>query len=349
MTRVPPALSAFAGRLLLHKARTARSAKSGLSLLTSVAIVGCDGPQSALVTAGKDAEAIAHLFTVMAVGAAIVWVSVVAIAIYAIRTRRESHSQREVNLLIIGGGVAVPTVVLGALLAYGLPVLPAVLTPAPEGNLRIHVTGKQWWWRVEYMTAAGTVETANELRLPVGQRVELLLSSPDVIHSFWVPSIAGKMDMIPGRLTRLALEPTRTGTFRGTCAEYCGASHALMAFLVVVTEPREFDAWLEAQGQPAQAAQDALSARGEVAFVANGCTACHTIRGTTAAGRIGPDLTHVGSRLRLGAGTLPNEPAAFVRWIGQTDRIKPGVHMPAFRALSGDDLLALAAYLDGLQ
>jgi cytochrome c oxidase subunit 2 len=164
-----------------------------------------------------------------------------------------------------------------------------------------------------------------------------------------VPSIAGKMDMIPGRVTRLALEPTRTGVFRGACAEYCGASHALMAFLVVVTEPSEFEAWLEAQAQPAQASQDALAARGQTAFVANGCTACHTIRGTSVAGQIGPDLTHVGSRLRIGAGTLPNEPDALVRWIGQTDRIKPGVHMPAFRALAADDLSALAAYLDSLR
>jgi cytochrome c oxidase subunit 2 len=157
------------------------------------------------------------------------------------------------------------------------------------------------------------------------------------------------MDMIPGRVTRLALEPTRTGTFRGACAEYCGASHALMAFLVVVVEPGEFDAWLEAQSRPAQAAQDSMRARGETAFIANGCTACHTIRGTAAVGQIGPDLTHVGGRLRLGAGTLPNDPDAFARWIGQTDRIKPGAHMPAFRALSRDDLSALAAYLDGLQ
>src|SRR5688572_9755426 len=219
-------------------------------------------PQSALDIAGRDAERIGHLFTVMAVGALIVWIAVVVIAVYTIRVRGP-HSKRTANFLILGGGVGLPTVVLGALLAYGLPVLPEVLTPAPDGALRIHVTGKQWWWRVQYMTAAGTVETANELRLPVGQRLELQLSSPDVIHSFWVPSIAGKMDMIPGRVTRLALEPTRTGMFRGACAEYCGTSHALMAFHVIVLEPGEFEAWLEAQSRPAQAAQDSTRARGE--------------------------------------------------------------------------------------
>jgi len=304
--------------------------------------------QSALITAGRDAEQIAELFTVMAVGTVLIWVAVVAIAVYAIRVR-EPHSERGANLLILGGGVALPTVVLGALLLYGLPVLPAVLAPGAEGGLRIRVTGKQWWWRVQYMTSTGAIETANELRLPVGERIELQLDSPDVIHSFWVPSIAGKMDMIPGRVTRLALEPTRTGIFRGACAEYCGASHAFMAFLVIVIEANDFRAWLDAQGRPAEDPSNMLAARGQEAFVANGCTACHTIRGMSAIGRIGPDLTHVGSRLRLAAGTLPNEPEAFANWIGQTRRIKPGVHMPAFRAIAADELNALAAFLDSLQ
>jgi cytochrome c oxidase subunit 2 len=308
----------------------------------------CSGPQSALVPAGRDAALIADLLWVMIVGALFVWIAVVAIAIYTIRVV-ESHSQRTAALLILGGGVAVPTIVLGALIAYGMPLLPRVLTVGADRGMSIHITGKQWWWRVQYRTPYGLTETANELRLPVGERVELLLSSPDVIHSFWVPSLAGKMDMIPGRLTRLALEPTRTGTFRGTCAEYCGASHALMAFSVVVMEPQAFRAWLEAQGRPAQSPTAALAVRGEAAFMANGCTACHTIRGTRAAGVIGPDLTHVGSRGRIAADTLPNDAASLVQWIGQTDRIKPGAHMPAFRMLGTDDLSALAAYLGGLQ
>ena len=316
------------------------------------AVVGglsaCSGPQSALIPAGRDAALIAELFNVMTVGALTVWAAVVAIAIYTIRVG-ESHSQRAANLLIIGGGVVAPTIVLGALIAYGMPLVPTVLTVGTESGISIHITAKQWWWRVQYGTPDGFIETANEIRLPVGERVELLLSSPDVIHSFWVPSLAGKMDMIPGRLTRLALEPTQIGTFRGTCAEYCGASHALMAFSVVVMEPGAFRAWLESQGRPAQSPTDELAVRGEAAFMANGCTACHMIRGTPAAGVIGPDLTHVGSRGRIAADTLPNDPAALVRWIGQTDRIKPGAHMPAFRMLGTDDLSALAAYLDGLQ
>jgi cytochrome c oxidase subunit 2 len=304
--------------------------------------------QSTFVTAGRDAADIAQLYYVMAVGTAIVWVAVVALSIYVIRSR-QSHSHLTANLLIIGGGVAGPTIVLAALIAYGMPMVPAVLAGAPAGSEEIHVTAKQWWWRVTYQTPAGPIDTANELRLPVGQRVELRLTSPDVIHSFWVPSLAGKMDMIPGRLTRLALEPTQIGTFRGVCAEYCGASHALMAFTVVVMERADFRAWLEQQALPASSPAGGPAARGEAAFLANGCGACHTIRGTPAAARIGPDLTHVGSRARIAAGALPNEPAARARWIRETGLIKPAAHMPAFRGLGTEELAAIATYLGGLQ
>jgi cytochrome c oxidase subunit 2 len=157
------------------------------------------------------------------------------------------------------------------------------------------------------------------------------------------------MDMIPGRVTRLALEPTRAGTFRGTCAEYCGASHARMAFSVVVMEASAFRAWLDAQARPASPDSDAATAQGRAAFIANGCTACHTIRGTTAAGRIGPDLTHVGSRRRVAAETLPNDPAALARWIRESAHLKPGSRMPAFRSVPADELSALAAYLTSLK
>jgi cytochrome c oxidase subunit II len=268
--------------------------------------------------------------------------------VYAIRVR-ESHSQRAAKLLIIGGGVAAPALVLGALIAYGMPIVPTVLMLPAQQELTIHVTAKQWWWRIEYRTPAGTIDTANELRLPVGQRVELQLVSPDVIHSFWVPPLAGKMDMIPGRLTRLALEPTQTGTFRGVCAEFCGASHALMAFSVVVMQPPDFRVWLETQARPAASPNDPVAVRGQASFIANGCSACHTIRGTAAAGRVGPDLTHVRSRRRIAAETLPNEPNTLVQWIGNAERFKPGVHMPAFRTLPATELSALAAYLSTLQ
>jgi cytochrome c oxidase subunit 2 len=212
------------------------------------------------------------------------------------------------------------------------------------------VDGEQWWWRVRYPTPdGGHVELANEIRLPVGERVTVQLASDNVIHSFWIPSLAGKIDMIPGRRTHVSLEPTRTGVFRGVCAEYCGTAHALMAFPVVVMERAAFDAWLAAEARPAQPPAGVDAQRGLDAFAESGCGACHTVRGTPAAGVVGPDLTHVGSRSTLGAATLPNDPRHLAAWLTDPSRHKPGVQMPAFGMLGGGRLEALAAYLRELK
>ena len=316
---------------------------------------GCGGEQSALDPAGRGAERIADLFWWMAAGATVIWLLVIALALYAGRVRPGPHDARRTKLLIIGGGALVPTIVLAVLLSFGLAEMPRLLAPAPEGSVTIAVSGEQWWWRVRYLPGAGRGEgrgevvLANEIRLPVGEPVQLLLDSPDVIHSFWVPSLGGKMDMIPGRTTRLTLEPTRTGVFRGACAEYCGDSHALMSFYAVVLEREAFDRWLAHQATPARPPAGALATRGRELFLSNGCGACHTVRGTPADGVVGPDLTHVGSRASLGAGILPNQPDAFRRWIARTETLKPGVHMPAFGMLPPEELDALAAYLEGLE
>jgi cytochrome c oxidase subunit 2 len=310
----------------------------------------CSGPQSALDPAGHGAQWIADMFWWMTGSAAVIWMAVIVLAIWAARSAPEKHNRRRANLLIIGGGAVVPTLALALLLLYGLAPLPALLAPAPAGSLVIEVSGEQWWWRVRYRPPGGEAVTlANEIRLPVGAPVEFRLVSPDVVHSFWIPPLGGKIDMIPGRVTRLVLTPKRTGTFRGACAEYCGTSHALMAFPVVVLEPAEFSVWLAAQAKAAEAPPTALAARGLEAFLANGCAACHTIRGKPAAGVIGPDLTHVGGRLSLAAGTLPNTTQAFTRWLSHTEKVKPGVHMPVFGMLPESELQALAAYLDGLE
>jgi cytochrome c oxidase subunit 2 len=275
---------------------------------------------------------------------------VLALALYCARYASGTPNRRRDRALIVGGGVLVPVTVLTVLLVYGLLMLPPLVARAPESAVQIHVVGKQWWWRVQYeRTGAEPVVLANEIRLPVGQRVQFRLESDNVIHAFWIPSLAGKIDMIPGRVTWLALEPTRTGIFRGACAEYCGTAHALMSFYTEVTAPDAFARWLEAQAASAQPAADPLAVRGEGLFRANGCGACHTVRGTGAAGRIGPDLTHVGSRLSIAAATLPAAPDAFQRWLIQPERIKPGAHMPRYGMLPADDLRALAAYLEHLQ
>ena len=282
--------------------------------------------------------------------AAVIWSAVIVLAIWAARSAPEKQNRRRTNIMIIGGGAVVPTLALALLLLYGLAPIPALLAPAPPGSLQIEVSGEQWWWRVHYRPPGdAVVSLANEIRLPVGAPVEFHLQSPDVVHSFWIPPLGGKIDMIPGRITRLVLTPKRTGTFRGACAEYCGTSHALMAFPVVVMEPADFARWLAAQALPAPAPATPLAARGLAAFLENGCGACHSIRGTSASGAIGPDLTHVGSRLSIGAGILPNTQETFVRWLRHTDKLKPGVHMPGFAMLPEPELQAVAAYLDGLR
>lgn len=178
--------------------------------------------------------------------------------------------------------------------------------------------------------------------------MELILESPDVIHSFWVPTIAGKLDMIPGRTTRLVMRATETGTYRGLCAEFCGPSHARMAFMTVVMQQPAFDLWLAREARPAQAVAG-RGERGAELFLAAGCGACHTVRGTQATGSIGPDLTHFGSRRTIAAGSLDNNRETLARWIGDPSAIKPGARMPPFAALGSDEIAAIATYLHGLK
>jgi cytochrome c oxidase subunit 2 len=315
----------------------------------AAALGGCSGGQSALDPAGREAQDVAFLFWIMLAGAVVLWAAVVGVAVYAARIRPGQHAEWVGRALILGGGVALPLVVLTGLLVPGLAMIPGLRTPGGEA-LRVEVAGEQWWWRVAYRRPGkDPVSSANEIRLPLGTRVELELTSPDVIHSFWIPPLAGKVDMIPGRTNRLVVEPTRAGTFRGACAEFCGTSHALMAFAVVVMEPADFDAWLEREAAPAAAPPKGPAARGAALFEALGCGGCHAVRGTPAQGVIGPDLTHVASRQSLGAGILPNDHGSLVRWIAATGEVKPEVRMPAFGMLPRAELEDLARYLGSLR
>ena len=304
---------------------------------------------AALDGAGRSAADVIPLLIAMAIGSAVIWLVVTGLSLYALRTVRPLWSERAGFWLITVGGVAVPTVVLAVLLAFGMPSLARQLDTTREVHLRLSVVGEQWWWRVRYeLPGGGQVDLANEIRLPRGRVAAVTLASDNVIHSFWVPSLAGKVDMIPGRTTSLMLEPTVAGSYRGVCAEYCGASHARMAFVVEVMEPADFDRWLENEAQPA-AAPAAEVAAGAGAFIRNGCGACHAIRGTPAIATIGPDLTHLGGRRTVAAATVPNDIDQIARWIAEPDHLKPGVLMPPFRMLPANELRDIAAYLRSLQ
>ncbi len=303
--------------------------------------------QSVLAPYGPEATSVAQLAWIMFGGAAFICLAVAATVIVATRGRPCWRQVVASEPFIMWSGIALPLVVLTGLLTYGLFLTGGRVAATVPNALHVEITGEQWWWRVRY--AAGmqdAVETANELRLPVGRDVELRLVSRDVIHSFWVPALAGKIDMIPGKANRLRLRASQAGTYRGQCAEYCGGPHALMSFHVVAMEPEAFEAWLAAQRRPASATADP---GGHKVFIKAGCHGCHTVRGSEAAGTIGPDLTHVAGRTSLGAATLPNNTDNVRRWVSENQHLKPGNRMPSFGFLSGNELDQLAAWLGSLK
>jgi cytochrome c oxidase subunit 2 len=311
-----------------------------------VPLSGCSGVQSALAPAGEEAAAIYQLLLIMVIGGALVWVAVVGLLLHSARRRKAPWTEQQASRLILFGGVAFPVVVLLALLVYAVWLMPVIRpwftrqTPEPE---MIEVTGEQFWWRIRYPAADGmpTFETANELRLPVGERVAFSLKAADVIHSFWIPVLGGKMDMIPGRTNISSLLPKNTGVFRAPCAEFCGTSHALMAFSVIVMETADYKAW-----RRAQAAGNAPSDHeGERLFAYHGCAGCHGIRSMTSAATLGPDLTSFGQRQTVGAGTLSNTVENVALFIRNPRAVKPGAKMPAFDMLPDTEITAIADYL----
>jgi cytochrome c oxidase subunit 2 len=305
--------------------------------------------QSALEPAGPAAAAIHDLTLVLTTGAALVFALVMALLVVAVRGGPRPASTA---LWAVGGGIVFPAAVLSALLVHGIARSRVLTEPPPPDALAVEVVGWQWWWEVRYPAAGngqGPVVTANELHVPVGRAVVLRLSTADVIHSIWIPSLAGKMDMIPGRTTHLTLQADREGVWRGQCAEYCGTQHASMALHVTARSAPAFAAWLAAEGAPAAAPATPALERAYQAFLASGCAGCHAIRGTPAAGRLGPDLTHVASRRTLGAGTIDNGPAALALWISAHQHVKPGNRMPSNPDLDGETVAAIAAYLTQLR
>lgn len=319
-----------------------------LSLASFATLAGCGGAQSALAPGGPYAREIAMLSWWMFAGAGVITLAVTGLLAWAVWGRASKPSWLSDTRMIVGGGLILPSVVLAALL---IPTLAMGLRQSGDGDadVRIRVTGEQWWWRVEYLGPDGaTIETANEIRIPVGATVAFELHTADVIHSFWIPALAGKLDMLPGQTNVLRVRADTPGTYRGQCAEFCGGAHAMMALHVVAQTPEDFAAWRAALSAPARSAAEGTHARGRDVFFAAGCGACHTVRGTPAQGRLGPDLTHVGGRGFIAGGTLSMTRETLKHWITDNQDIKPDNRMPEFAVFGDEDISALAAWLESL-
>lgn len=301
---------------------------------------------SALTFGAGESRLIGEIFWILVAAGALIWIMFVALKFYALHGNPAGESARKrARIYLIGGGVIFPVIMVTISIILTLRPLPQLLARAPSGSLTIHVSGLQWWWRVRYEVGGKMVETANEIYLPVNRPANFELSSEDVIHSFWIPSLAGKMDMIPGRKTHLSFTPRKTGTYVGNCAEYCGASHALMRLEVKVVEEKEFEDWLRNLSSGAVPGNHP----GERAFAISGCTSCHAVRGVFPGGELGPDLTNFGSRRILGAGAMRNDLEKLHRWIKDPKSHKPGVKMPGFKNLPEEELMSIAEWLGGLR
>jgi cytochrome c oxidase subunit 2 len=316
----------------------------GLCVAALLSLSGCNRHQSALAPFGEDAAEIQVITIVLVVGAAVIATAVAALMIWAVRLPADRLTLPAGERLILIAGGIIPAAVLVALLIYSLPAM--VPRTVSASDLDVTVTGEQFWWRVRYgASGAASVTDANEIRIPTGRTVRLRLLGGDVVHSFWIPGLAGKVDMIPGRENILVVRATKPGVFRGQCTEFCGLSHALMAFNVIAMPPDSFDAWIAGhKATPPRSASPGLALFGQ-----HGCGGCHTIRGTEDAGTIGPDLSRMGARRSLGAGILQPSEANIASFIRHPERHKPGVRMPAFPHMPEREALAIAQYLKALR
>ena len=320
-------------------------------MLAGAVLTACSnkGSPSMLDPKGPEAHRIAGVWWLMFGLATAVYVIVAGFIIVAMLRGRRTASGKGSRIsdghFIWIGGIIVPAVIL-LVLAVATVDSSNHLRAAERDPLRIEVVGKRWWWAVDYLDQHFT--TANEVHVPVGRPIELGLDSDNVVHSFWVPQLGGKVDLIPGQHNVWRFKADRVGTYRGTCAEYCGIQHAKMSFLVVAQTPASFDTWALRRENPPSVPAGQLEANGEQVFVRAPCAGCHTVRGTSAQGTIGPDLTDFGSRSTIGSATVPNSPGYLGGWIVDAQTIKPGALMPPI-SLEPRDTQALIAYLESLK
>jgi cytochrome c oxidase subunit II len=319
----------------------------------ALALTGCGGQENLLDPASPQQHKIATLFWVMMV---VAWLGVAFItfllALGWLRRKRRTlpggGGERIGTALVISLGVAAPIVSLAALFVWSdVFVLRATSAPKKSStSLTVEVIGHQWWWEVRYPGTRAV--TANEIHIPVGTRVDLVGTTADVIHSFWIPQLNRKIDLIPGRTNRIVLNADRPGRFRGECYEFCGLQHAHMGMYVVAQPAAGFRAWLANMARDARNPRTALERRGRQVFLAEACSGCHQIRGTPARARVGPDLTHLATRATIAAATLPNEPDSLGDWILAPQHTKPGARMPGL-PLTGPQFQAVLAYLESLR
>jgi cytochrome c oxidase subunit 2 len=336
----------------------------GLLPLAMAALLlgGCERRQNFLYTGGRGAASIAWLswsvFITFAVVTIVMWVLI----LWSILRRRGSFDTHEPvdagggHAWMAIGGFAIPLVILSAFFVLSLRGMAEFPMhedhedhngAAPE----IRVIGHQWWWEVQYVGGPPDrrFTTANEIHVPVGIPVNMALETADVLHSFWVPKLQGKVDMVPGYVNNLRLEADHEGTYRGQCSQYCGAQHAHMAVIVVAQQPKDYEAWRARMAQPAAEPSTPEETRGQEVFLSGPCANCHMVRGTAAGGTVAPDLTHIAARQGLAANAFPNDKADLEAWITHAQSLKPEVAMPNITQFNGEDLRAMVAYLEILK
>lgn len=344
--------------------------------LSALAFVfaACKAEQNILAPRGPAASRLANLGGPVLIAFCIVALIMFVLILWVALRRRGTLAEHAPadegggERWILIGGFAIPTAILAVIFVATLQTMAAfplqnhAPTPVETHQPDIIVTAQQWWWHAEYVGEAlcrplGSadpslpyrVTTANELHIPVGLPVEIALRSTDVIHSFWVPQLHGKVDVVPGQENRIRLVASQPGRYRGECAEFCGEEHARMALFIVADRPEEFSRWVAHEREPAAEPANTLQARGRDLFEARACVLCHTIRGTGAKGTIGPDLTHIAGRRTLASGYYPNNDAYLSAWVTHAQSLKPGAEMPDLTVFNGDELRALVQYLRHLR
>ncbi len=332
-------------------------------VIASAPLAGCGHPFSTLAPGGPASENLARLgwfiYILFGVVALIMWV---LLAWVSVRRRGSFDEHAPVDAgggqsWIVIGGFTIPFIVLAVVYIIGLASMSAFPLAGPHemehhtAPADIRMTGHQWWWQVEYVKGPlpQRILTANEIHIPVGRPVDIDLTSSDVIHAFFVPTLHGKVDLIPGQMNRIRIEADRPGVYRGRCAEYCGAQHAHMEFLVIADAPANYEAWAAKQVADAESPVTDEERRGQQLFLAKACSLCHTVRGTLAQGRLGPDLTHIASRMGLASNTLTNNTANLEAWATHAQSLKPEVIMPDVTEFKGNELGDLVAYLQRLR